>query len=294
MIWILALFIIGVEIILRFYGFCNSPLYFNNEWSGYSLVPNQYCFKLRNRYITNEYGMRSEPLKDGERRILLIGDSVLNGGARVGHASLASTLLEDHFTPVRVLNISAPGWGIDNGVGVIKKYGDFDAEAIVIVLNSHDAIGHIPDYPIAGHHKTFPQRQYLLAWFELIDRYFIPRAQKLLGMKNDIDDFNTSVGNEHSKGWEWIADYCSEKKIPLAIYLHATTDEILAGKYDENGKWIQQFAAEKNISIYEDIDSTKPTDFIDDCHLNAEGQKAIYDILKPVIGDFLKKEGAGQ
>ncbi len=163
MVWILIAVVIGVELILRYFGFCNSPLYFNNEWSGYSLVPNQNCFKLRHRYITNDYGMRSEPLKDGEERILLVGDSVLNGGVRVDHNALASTMLEEAFSPVRVLNISAPGWGVNNGAGVIKHFGDFEAKAMVIVLNSHDAVGHIPDYPIAGHHRTFPVKQYPLA-----------------------------------------------------------------------------------------------------------------------------------
>jgi hypothetical protein len=237
--------------------------------------------------------MRSEPLKDGEKRILLVGDSVLNGGVRVDHNALASTMLEKKFSPVRVLNISAPGWGVNNGAGVIRHFGDFDAKAIVIVLNSHDAVGHIPDYPIAGHHRTFPVKQYPLAWIELIDRYFIPRLQKLLGMKNDIDNFDTSVGEETSEGWEWFYQYCSEKGIDLAIYLHATTDEIDAGEYDKNGKWIMSFAADKGIPLYTDIGVCKKSDYIDDCHLNADGQKVIFRILEPVIDEIVRK-GAGQ
>ena len=154
------------------------------------------------------------------------------------------------------------------------------------MLNSHDAVGHIPDYPIAGHHKTFPVKQYALAWFELIDRYLVPRVQRAFGLKNDIDGFNTSVGNEYSEGWGWINDYCKAKSIPLAIYLHATADEIAAEEYDENGKWIQRFAMERNVPLYKDIKVAKSTDYIDDCHLNAEGQKVIYNILQPVISDF--------
>ncbi len=111
-------------------------------------------------------------------------------------------------------------------------------------------------------------------------------------MKNDIDDFNTSVGEEISAGWDWFYQYCSEKEIDLAIYLHATTDEIDAGEYDKNGKWIMSFAADKDIPLYTDIGVCKKSDYVDDCHLNADGQKVIFQILEPVIGEIINKEGA--
>ena len=75
------------ELIMRWCGFCDAPLYYNDPYCGYNLVSNQQLTRFGNKYITNEYGMRSDRLKDKEYRILLVGDSVLNGGGRLIKAS---------------------------------------------------------------------------------------------------------------------------------------------------------------------------------------------------------------
>ena len=188
---IVLIFLLGGEAFGRWYGFCNSPLYYNNEYSGYNLVPNQDVKRFRNHYITNEYSMRSEPLNDGEYRITLVGDSVLNGGVQTDHENLASTLLENDLQDkygnnLRVLNVSCGGWGIDNAMGVFKEYGDFESQMIILVFNSHDAVGTISEKPVAGNSKNFPIKQYPLAWIELFDRYLIPRVESKLNIKSNV------------------------------------------------------------------------------------------------------------
>lgn len=285
---------------MRSYGFCNSPLYYNNSYTGYSLVPNQDVKRFGNHYKTNEYSMRSEPLSDNEKRLLLVGDSVLNGGVQTDQTELASTILENEMqnlqgssaTP-RVLNISCGGWGIDNAAGVIEEYGDFDAKEIILVLNSHDAVGTKSSTEVAGNSVHFPSKQYKLAWIELFDRYLIPRIQSKLNIISDsskINSTNTSQGKENSKGWMFFKEYCEDKNIRLAIYLHATQGEIAEGEYDENGKWITSFAEDNSIPIFFDINELTKDDFRDDIHLNAKGQKVMVGILYPEVETYFESK----
>lgn len=285
---------------MRNYGFCSAPLYYNDIYTGYSLVPNQNVMRFGNNYQTNEYSMRSEPLGDNEYRVLLVGDSVLNGGVQTNQAELASTILEEKMkeqygssiTP-RVLNISCGGWGIDNAYGVIEKYGDFGAGEIVLVFNSHDAVGRIPTTKVAGNSVSFPSEQYQLAWIELIQRYIVPRIQAKLAntrKANLINAANTSQGQENSEGWMHFKEYCESNGIRLVIYLHATQDEMSSGEYDDNGKWIISFAERNNIPILCDLNVLRKTDFRDYIHLNENGQKKLASVLLSEIDNYFSKQ----
>ena len=290
----LFLLVILGEIIMRSIGFCNSPLFYNDYYTGYNLVPNQNVKRFGNEYITNEYSMRSYPLKDGEYRILLVGDSVLNGGVQTDHSSLATTILEEKYSSkyrnVRILNLSCGGWGIDNDAGVFQKNGLFDGKMIVLVLNSHDAVGTINRTDIAGNDVNFPDRQYYSAWIELFDRYLIPRVKNILQIRNNtVNSTNTSEGNEYSSGWEYFYKLCRDNKIPLVIYLHADKEEMESGEYSDNGKWIIDFANDRNILLITDINEIHESDYRDGIHLSEEGQHVINDLLDPVIGQFLSE-----
>lgn len=283
------------ELAMRWYGFCSSPLYYNNEYSGYSLVPNQDVLKLRNRYSTNEFSMRSAPLNEGEHRITLVGDSVLNGGVQTDQDKLASTMLENELQSkfgenMRVLNVSCGGWGIDNAAGVFKQYGDFNSELIVIVMNSCSAVETMSENEVAGKNKNFPAQQYSLAWVELFDRYLIPKIYDRFLIHKNGGYVYSDYGEELSEGWNYFYELCRDRDIPLIIYLHARRSECYNGGYSENGQRIINFAKEHNIRLITDIDSVEYEDYRDDVHLTENGQHVIFDILKPVLNDFVEEK----
>ena len=103
------------ELILRYvFGFCDAVLMQADPDYEYIAQPNQNRFRFRNRIIYNSFSMRSEEVRPTAHKILLLGDSVVNGGHLTSHEQLASTLLLAPFTVDRwrcqVLNISpAPG-----------------------------------------------------------------------------------------------------------------------------------------------------------------------------------------
>lgn len=281
------------ELIMRWCGFCDAPLYYNDPACGYSLVPNQQLTRFGNKYMTNEYGMRSDSLGDNEFRILFVGDSVLNGGTQTDQSKLASQMLDEKYrqNDIRVLNISCGGWGVDNEAGFFRKFGVLEGKLIVLLVNSHDAVGTISPTPIAGNSKNFPETQYSLAWIELFDRYIIPKVKGKIGIKDTINDTNTSIGNEHSEGWKYFICLSQDYNIPLVIYLHAEESEMKNGKYNNNGQWILQYAKQHNVPVIQDLSVIKETDYRDGIHLKENGQHVIFDLLDPVIDDFLKNKG---
>lgn len=288
MVYVLTVFIIG-EVVLRFLGFGSTLLYYNNDFTGYNMQPNQECKILGKHISINEYSMRSGPIGDEEYRILVFGDSVVNGGIYTDDSSLATTYIEEQLREIepktRVLNVSCGGWGVDNAYGYLQQYGDFEAHTIVLLFNNHDAVGSISDSPVAGS-LTFPEKQYPLAWVELLERYVLPRLG--IYFKEVVDSTNTSSGNEFSKGWEHFSNYCTEHDINLIIYLHAQKNEAIDFcSYNENGKRIIEFANEHAIPICLDIENEEKEDFRDWIHLTEKGQHVISDILYPVLEEII-------
>ncbi len=175
---VVVLFAGVTEIILRkVYGFCNSPLYINDPDYEYIYAPNQKVNRFGNHIRTNSLSMRSDELSTSDSTvILLLGDSVINGGSLTDHDSIGSTILEKRFLktfgrPVRVLNISAGSWGPDNIAAYLKKHGLFNAKLLCLVTSSHDAHDIMSHQSPVGIDPGMPNKQYSIAWVEVWDRY---------------------------------------------------------------------------------------------------------------------------
>ena len=90
---------ITAELVLRYqFGFCNSPLYVSDPDFEYVYAPNQDVKRFGYVLRTNSFSMRNEEvLPTDSLVILLIGDSVVNGGSLTDQDSIATTLLERRF-----------------------------------------------------------------------------------------------------------------------------------------------------------------------------------------------------
>jgi hypothetical protein len=184
-VWIISgivfLILIG-EILARYYlGLGTPPLSISHPKIEYMFKPNQDVYRFSNHFITNQYGMRSEFFnknKSGnELRIMVFGDSVVNGGNLTDHANLATTILKDKLSKILdkkivIGNISAGSWGPGNWLAYAKEYGFFDADIIVLVISSHDYADNPTFAPLDK--NTHPTEQPVLALVEGIERY-LPR-----------------------------------------------------------------------------------------------------------------------
>lgn len=178
----LAAAVLAGELFARYYlGLGTPPLSVTHPTIEYMYRPNQDVRRFGNRFLINAYGMRSgsfTPLKRGnELRVMVFGDSVLNGGVQTDHAALATTLLaqklkEKTGREVTVGNISAGSWGPGNWLAYAREYGFFDADVVLLVASSHDA-GDNPTFAKLNEF-THPTRRPMSALVEGMTRY-LPR-----------------------------------------------------------------------------------------------------------------------
>jgi lysophospholipase L1-like esterase len=189
-VWILMVIAITItvgEIFARYYlGLGTPPLSVTVPKIEYMFKPNQNLYRFGNHIIINQYGMRSTSFAskkdDGEYRIMVFGDSVLNGGNLTDHSELSTTILQDRLNETNkktiVGNISAGSWGPGNWLAYADKYGFFGADVVVLVISSHDYADN-PTFQ-ALNKNTHPTKKPISAFFEGITRY-LPRYLPQIG-----------------------------------------------------------------------------------------------------------------
>ena len=300
-IWILGSAIV-VELLLRFLGFGNPPLYVSDERFEYIYAPNQEIFRFGNRILINEYGMRSKPIgtENDKITILKIGDSVINGGAPTDHDSLSTTILEKKLQQqfnkkIRVLNISAGSWGPDNAMAFVKKHGNFNASKIVLVFNSHDLYDIMTFEELVGKNIHYPDRKPAFAIIELYKRYLrdelfnIENSTSNESIKLDADFHLSTSVQEINPGWFFFPTYCKNNNIELLVILHPTKDELMQKEYNVYGKQIIHILDSLKVSYKLELDYGITEDmYRDKIHLNNKGQKFLVKLIYPELVDHIK------
>ncbi|WP_200336250.1 SGNH/GDSL hydrolase family protein [Thiocystis violacea] len=124
---------------------------------------------------------------EGEIRIMVFGDSVVNGGNLTDHSRLATTLMAAQLSAaanvtvtVRVGNISAGSWWPGNWLAYAREYGFFDADIVVLVISRHDVADNPTFAPLDP--NTHPEHQPVPALWELLTRYlprYLPSLKKV-------------------------------------------------------------------------------------------------------------------
>lgn len=290
---ILFVVFVATETALRLcWGFGTMPLYVASKQYEYIFAPNQQMKRFGVYFYTNSYSQRSAEPDSNKKKILGLGDSVINGGSQTDHDSLATSIVSAN-TEYQMLNISAGSWGPDNCAAYLKKHGLFDAKAMFVVLSSHDIDDAMDFAPIVGVHKSFPNKQYLLAINEVIDRYIIPRLFKSATTLDPNEKVLKGIdkGGEFNKGWDQLKQIARDANIPMVIILHAEQSELKAGDYNDKGKMIEQWAAENDIRLIKDITYLKEENYRDQIHINQSGQKILAEIIISELYQWIVKGG---
>ncbi|MGO9484239.1 MAG: SGNH/GDSL hydrolase family protein [Rhodomicrobium sp.] len=158
---------------------------------GYIPAPDQNVRRFFARNKINHFSMRSDDFSvtkpANHFRVLFIGDSVTYGTTYIDQTHIftslvASGLPERIGCSVDVLNVSAGGWAPSNEVGFLKRKGTFEADIVIIVLNTADL-----NQPFAGFQPGpgFPTEQPLTALGEAWTRYLAPRLLGAQGVAPD-------------------------------------------------------------------------------------------------------------
>lgn len=179
-----------VEVGLRSkYGFGRPLLYIADPQIGYLLAPNQRTRRFGNRIQINQYSMRGPEISPARPektlRVLLVGDSIANGGWWTDQNATISALLQrqlqdqqtklgnNEFANVEVLNASANSWGPRNELAYLQRFGSFESQAIVLLINTDDLFAITPTSLPVGRDPNYPNRKPLLALIEVIFRYWL-------------------------------------------------------------------------------------------------------------------------
>ena len=187
----------AIEVLLRvLLGFGNPLIYIADAECGYLLAPNQRVRRLGNRIEINEYSMRTGAIAPSPTpetlRVLLLGDSVANGGWWTHQTDTISEIIarqlrlqlqnlpsnaqlssKVNYADFEVLNASANSWGPRNQLAYAKRFGVFGAKVLVLLLNTDDLFASAPCALVVGRDRSYPDRQPRSATLELLSRYFL-------------------------------------------------------------------------------------------------------------------------
>lgn len=276
-------------------GLGDPPLSLSDAEIDYLFAPNQDCGRFGNRVAYNNASMRSDhdidmAPKPGQCRVLMVGDSVINGGVLTDQTELASTLLDAELRSRGVgeaYNVSAGSWGPMNYAAYFRKYGTFGATDLVLEVNSHDLWEDDPKVSAGrnvGKDVALPDHKPLLACWEGFDRYFMPRVRRWLGKAQ----VNTKVDVPR---WEETLTLPSvQQNLDACAYLyslpfkrkflvvHRSQKEWRSGKVPlGEDAFVRQANAYGVKVLLLELDVEK--DYRDNIHLNASGQHKLYDLL---------------
>jgi GDSL-like Lipase/Acylhydrolase family len=191
-----VLLMLGAELVLRYLGFADPLLYVPDDKIGHLLAKSQTATNFGNHVEINQYSMRgpevSKTPSAGEFRVLMLGDSVLNGvwwtdqsqtiSARLQaaletdirshiRASLSQATPTTQWRSAQVLNASAQSWSPRNEVEYLKRFGSFDSHLLVLVINTEDLFSTKPNAQAVGVDPNHPAHKPLLAIAAAENRY---------------------------------------------------------------------------------------------------------------------------
>ncbi len=179
----IALLLLGIEAGLRTLGLHQPICYVADAAAGYRLTPHQRRYRRGKRFETNAVSMRSAEVQiqrpADTLRILLLGDSVANGGLAIDQTETISAVLQQQLTaqataqtsnqatpplesipPADVLNASTSSWGPQNEWGYLRTFGTFDAQIVLLLLNTDDLFAGAPtSHPVGSYaYPTHPPK----------------------------------------------------------------------------------------------------------------------------------------
>ncbi|MEW6492315.1 MAG: SGNH/GDSL hydrolase family protein [Cyanobacteriota bacterium] len=76
---------------------------------------------------------------------------------------------------IEVLNASANSWGPQNELAYLKRFGTFEAQAVVLLLNTDDLFAPAPTSEAVGRDRNYPNHKPPFALAELFNRYLWPK-----------------------------------------------------------------------------------------------------------------------
>ncbi|MEM0914422.1 MAG: SGNH/GDSL hydrolase family protein [Planctomycetota bacterium] len=301
-IGVIAVGLLAAEIGLRVvFGMGTPPLSMTHPTIEYMFQPNQDVHRFGNRQKYNAFGMRSDDFDAARRdpqelRVLVVGDSVINGGNLTDQSELATELLQTRLReelgrPVIVGNVSAGSWGPMNAAAYLAEFGWFDADAVVMVWAGHDAWDVATFKPLSR--LTHPSDPPASALVEAVER--VPRVWSIMvGAKPEPTQLSELP--EKAPPSEASADAVIEmiegaraRETPIGLLLHRKRHKLGASEPVEGEPWFRRLAGDRGMPIIElaprfaaQIDAGA-SPYRDAIHPSALGQRLLAEAMHDML-----------
>lgn len=298
LLFAVVLLAIAAELIGRFvFGLGNPPQAVRDDDMEYRLKPSSEYHRLGNYIKQNRYSMRSDDFPEtkqqpDELRVMILGDSIINAGSHIDQSELATELLRDQLgselgRPVVVGNIAASSWGPPNLLGYVKKFGLYDADVVLVVVNSSDAW----DVPVPmadrvqSHVPSFALEEVAM---ELWER-FGTSAESAKEQKQTPENAALVLSS-----LEQLVAIARVQGVAIGIVLHYRQSELNTPP-SEGLRLFQKFADDRGIAIFSTEQSyiaamQRSNIYNDNMHLNAQGEQALAEVLLSATVELLSQE----
>lgn len=264
----------------------------------YRYLPDQDVMRFGNRIFLDSLGMRSAGPAAGTEaagdafRVLVLGDSVINGGSLTDHEELATTLLQRSLKrrlgrPVWVGNASAVSWGPENLLAFVKRHSALDADVTVVQVAAHDIEDVRRFRPLTASQPT--RTPYSAVW-EGVTRYLPTR---LSGRRLTAGKPSGAVG------WNPEDRRASESAMrdllrilgseaPVVVLYQAEFGESRKTRNLEAKAAFAALAAEGGFPFVDMSPGANDTKSLyrDSIHPSAEGQRRIAEMLTPIVLEY--------
>lgn len=286
-------------------GLGDPPLSMEHPDIEYMFLPAQTYKRFGHRVAYNSFSMRSDEFSyrkqhPNEVRVMVLGDSVVNGGSQTDQSHLATELLKSRLhkqlsAPVEVGNISAGSWGPPNLAAYTEIFGFFDADVVVLVFNGGDA-NDMPTFEkVVGFDPDFPATRPVLALEELFGRY-VPRYLPVIGsskkpLRRKAPDKGAFSARQATE--ELLKRAISSGALCI-VALYPSQEDL---KPEPSGldsfEAIARALGATTVDLrrtFREASASGPSPYRDAIHPNVLGQQLIADQLEPVILSGLRRK----
>ncbi len=267
----------------------------------YLYRPDQRVKRFGNLFMTNRYGMRSDdfpPRKQSasEFRVLIIGDSVVNGGTLTDQSQLATEILKRKLSdalhrPVIVGNVSAGSWGPPNELAWLQQFGTVSADVVVFVFSSSDWIDAPTFAPLNPIEQ--PTEKPISALWEGFTRY-LPRyspfhKETMEQPATDDEAYNDRDAEVSLAAISAALGFTRARSAATAVVLHWTQEELRRGHPLRGHDEIARVVGIAEVPMTDDADGMKrllasgQMPYRDDIHPNAAGQTVLAEVLTQTV-----------
>jgi hypothetical protein len=299
-----------IELALRyFFGFGRPLIYQGDPEIGYRLAPNQSTRRFGNHIAINQYSMRSAAISPQRPapnlRVLIIGDSVANGGWWTDQANTISEVLKAKLTDadrpvastVEVLNASANSWGPRNELAYLTRFGLFESQYLVLIINTDDLFSTTPTSLVVGVDRNYPDRLPGSAIAEVVQRYVLP-APKPSPQLQVVQSEGGDRVEKNLQAIQQIQELAQKSGTKLLLVMTPLLREVNApGPKDYElvaRSRLQQFTQEHQIDYIDCLTffretTPAPSLYHDHIHLSAMGNQQVSDRIGQWVRELRMK-----